>query len=66
MNEKEILDGKELLECLRGWTMDGTVDNWREEDQKAYEQIKEMIAIFHSPLGHIIKYSPEEEWIRIK
>ncbi len=34
--------------------------------QQAYKQIEEMIKLFHSPLGHMTKYNPKEEWIRIK
>ena len=34
--------------------------------QQAYQQKEEMIKLFHSPLGHMTKYDPEEEWIRIK
>ena len=34
--------------------------------QQAYQQIEGMIKLFHSPLGHMIKNNPEEEWIRIK
>ncbi len=43
---------KELLECLRGWSMDGRIDNWREEDEQAY---KEIVAL--------IKKEVTKEWI---
>lgn len=36
------------------------------EIQQARKQIEEMIKLFHSPLGHMTKYNPKEEWIRIK
>lgn len=46
-----------------------TPEYWSEKDKirdQAYEQIKEIVKLFYSPLGHMTKYSPEEEWIRIK
>ena len=39
---------------------------WENKDEQAYIQIEEIIKLFHSPLGHMIKNNPEEEWIRIK
>ena len=41
---KDKLSLEKLLECLRGWAMDGTIDNWREIDEQAYEQIKSRLS----------------------
>ena len=55
-SENDTLSKDELLECLRGWSMDGTTDNWREVDEQAYHQIVSLIK----------KPQVTEEWIEEK
>ena len=74
-SENDTLSEEELLECLRGWSMDGTTDNWREEDEQAYNQIvaliknsdmmADMIVKFDdgTKIGHKLKPEVTEEWI---
>ena len=64
----EVLDSwKASLKEQNNWNASFVPgEGWVWDDKQAYQQIKEMIKLFYSPLGHMTKYDPKEEWIKDK
>jgi len=72
MNKKALLIELDRAELavdhffIFGTGLSGKGERNYKRCKEALEQTRKMAELFYSPLGHMTKYNPEEEWIRIR